>query len=47
MRLLIKIKFIIIILVANFAFAENIIEKEEDLYQIKIILISHNKDNYI
>ena len=47
MRFLIKIKFIIIILVANFAFAENIIEKEEDLYQIKIILISHNKDNYI
>ena len=41
------IKFIIIALIANYSFANEINEEKNNFYQIKIILISHNKSNYI
>tara|TARA_B110000008_G_scaffold9170_1_gene8977 strand:+ start:239 stop:916 length:678 start_codon:yes stop_codon:yes gene_type:complete len=47
MKLLIVIKFFIIMLISNATFAEEKYEKEKDLYQIKLIMISHNFSNYI
>ena len=47
MKILIPIKFFIIILISNISFAEEKYEEEQDLYQIKLIMITHNISNYI
>lgn len=47
MKLLILTRFLIIILISNISFAEDRYEEEENLYQIKLIMISHNISNYI
>jgi len=47
MKILTSISFFIIILFSNISFAEENYEEEKDLYQIKLLMITHNVSNYI